>query len=75
MYMACMLAIVKPTKHVVLLWISCWRAVIKYVYETFLAKQDLEGRNSFHKDDCRVAESTTDLSTKTVRGRISGGVV
>lgn len=44
------------------------------VQETFLPKQDLERLNSLHKDFYGAGESTTDLSTEIVRGRISGGV-
>jgi len=44
------------------------------IQETFLAKQDLEGLNTFHNGFYGAGESTTDLSTKIVRGRISGGV-
>ncbi len=44
------------------------------VQETFLPKQELERLNSLHKDFCRVVESTTDLSTRVVHGRISHGV-
>ena len=42
--------------------------------ETFLARQDLEGLSSVHDDFHGAGESTTDLSTKIVRGRIPGGV-
>lgn len=41
--------------------------------ETFLAKQDLDKLNSVHSDFHGAGESTTDLSTKLVRGRIPGG--
>ena len=44
------------------------------VQETFLPKQDLERLNSLHKDFYGAGESTTDLSTRIVRGRIPGGV-
>lgn len=44
------------------------------VQETFLSKQDLERLNSLLKDFYGAGESTTDCSTKLVRGRISGGV-
>ncbi len=44
------------------------------VQETFLPKQELERLNSLHKDFCGVVESTTDLSTRVVLGRISHGV-
>lgn len=44
------------------------------VQETFLPKQDLERLNSIHKDFYGAGESTTDLSTKIVQGRIPGGV-
>ena len=44
------------------------------IQETFLAKQDLERLNSLHKDFYGAGESTTDLSSKIVRGRIPGGV-
>ena len=44
------------------------------VQETFLAKQHLEGLNSIHKDFHGAGESTTDLCSKVVRGRIPGGV-
>lgn len=39
-----------------------------------MAKQDLEGLNSMHRDFYGVGESTTDLSSKVVQGRIPGGV-
>lgn len=42
--------------------------------ETFLAKQDLDKLNSVHNDFHGAGESTTDLSTGIVRGRILGGV-
>ncbi|KAI2666893.1 ATP-dependent 6-phosphofructokinase [Labeo rohita] len=41
--------------------------------ETFLAKQDLDKLNTVHRDFYGAGESTTDLSTKMVRGRIPGG--
>ncbi|XP_027883670.1 uncharacterized protein LOC114150994 [Xiphophorus couchianus] len=44
------------------------------VQETFLAKQDLEKLNCIHKDFYGAGESTTDLSTRIIRGRIAGGV-
>ena len=42
--------------------------------ETFLSKQDLGGLNSVHENFHGTGESTTDLSQRIVRGRISGGV-
>lgn len=42
--------------------------------ETWLPKQDLDRLNVLHKDFHGAGESTTDLSTKIVRGRIPGGV-
>uniref|UniRef100_A0A3P9KQQ7 Reverse transcriptase domain-containing protein n=1 Tax=Oryzias latipes TaxID=8090 RepID=A0A3P9KQQ7_ORYLA len=42
--------------------------------ETWLAKQDLDNLNSLHVDFHGAGESTTDLSTRIVRGRIPGGV-
>ena len=39
-----------------------------------MAKQDLDKLNDLHPDCHGVGESTTDLSTKIVRGRIAGGV-
>ena len=50
------------------------RCDILCVQETFLAKQDLGGLNSIHRDFHGAGESTTDLSAKVVRGRIPGGV-
>ena len=44
------------------------------VQETFLAKQDLDKLNTLHKDYHGVGESTTDLSSRILRGRIPGGV-
>ena len=43
------------------------------VQETFLAKQQLEGLNSVHKDFHGAGESTTDFGNNIVRGRIPGG--
>ena len=42
--------------------------------ETFLPVQGLEKLNSFDPKFLGVGESTTDLSTAVVRGRIPGGV-
>uniref|UniRef100_A0A1A8AIU9 exodeoxyribonuclease III n=1 Tax=Nothobranchius furzeri TaxID=105023 RepID=A0A1A8AIU9_NOTFU len=42
--------------------------------ETFLPKQDLDKLNCLNSKFFGVGESTTDLSTAIVRGRISGGV-
>lgn len=42
--------------------------------ETWLAKQDLDKLNTVHLNFHGAGESTTDLSTKLVRGRIAGGV-
>ena len=42
--------------------------------ETWLAKQDLDKLNTVHTDFHGAGESTTDLSTKMVKGRIAGGV-
>ena len=42
--------------------------------ETWLAKKDLHNLSTLHKDFHGVGESTTDLSTKIVQGRIPGGV-
>ena len=42
--------------------------------ETWLPKQDLDKLNVLNKDFHGAGESTTDLSTKIVRGRIPGGV-
>lgn len=42
--------------------------------ETWLAKQDLDKLNSLHTNFHGAGESTTDLSTRLVRGRIPGGV-
>lgn len=42
--------------------------------ETFLSKQDLEKTNCLHKDFHGVGESTSDLSSRVVRGGISSGV-
>ena len=50
------------------------RCDILCVQETSLAKQDLEGINSIHRDFHGAGESTTDLSAKVVWGRIPGGV-
>ena len=50
------------------------RCDILCVQETFLAKQDLGGLNSIHRDFHGAGESTTDLSAEVVRGRIPGGV-
>ena len=50
------------------------RCDILCVQETHLAKQDLERLNAVHGNFHGVGESTTDLSTKVVRGRIPGGV-
>lgn len=44
------------------------------IQETFLAQQDLERLNSTDKDYHGAGESTTDLNTKHVKGRIPGGV-
>lgn len=42
--------------------------------ETWLAKQDLDKLNSLHMNFHGAGESTTDLSTRLIRGRIAGGV-
>ncbi len=42
--------------------------------ETWLAKRDLDKLNTIHKDFHGAGESTTDLSTKLIKGRITGGV-
>ena len=42
--------------------------------ETFLAKQDLDQLNTVNSDFHGAGESTTDLSTVILRGRIPGGV-
>lgn len=42
--------------------------------ETWLAKQNLDKLNSLNVDFHGAGESTTDLSTRIVRGRIAGGV-
>ena len=42
--------------------------------ETWLPKQDLDRLNVLHKDFHGAGESTTDLSTRIMRGRIPGGV-
>lgn len=47
---------------------------ILYFQEPFLAKQDLDKLNTVHTDFYGAGESTTDLSTRVVRGRIPGGV-
>ncbi len=44
------------------------------IQETFLAKQDLDQLNSVNNDFHGAGESTTDLSTGILRGRIPGGV-
>ncbi|MGL5566765.1 MAG: endonuclease/exonuclease/phosphatase family protein, partial [Plesiomonas sp.] len=44
------------------------------IQETFLPRQDLERLNGVHKDFYGAGESTTDLNTKLVKGRIPGGV-
>lgn len=41
--------------------------------ETFLSKQDIEKTNYLHKDVHGVGESTSDLSSRVIRGNISGG--
>ena len=42
--------------------------------ETWLAKQDLDKLNNLHPDFHGAGESTTDLSSRIVHGRIAGGV-
>ncbi|CAM4535399.1 unnamed protein product [Leuciscus chuanchicus] len=42
--------------------------------ETFLAIQDLDKLNTVHNDFHGAGESTTDLNTRILRGRIPGGV-
>ena len=42
--------------------------------ETFLPVQELDKLNAFNPKFHGVGESTTDLSTAVVRGRIPGGV-
>lgn len=44
------------------------------IQETFLANQDLDKLSGVHKDFWGAGESTTDLNTKLVKGRIPGGV-
>ena len=44
------------------------------IQESWLAKQDLDKLNSLHPNFHGAGESTTDLSTSIVRGRIAGGV-
>lgn len=44
------------------------------IQESWLAKQDLGKLNDLHPNFHGAGESTTDLSTKIVRGRIAGGV-
>lgn len=44
------------------------------IQETFLAKQDLDRLNGLHKDFHGAGESTTDLNSKLIKGRIPGGV-
>ena len=44
------------------------------IQETWMAKQDLDKLNSLHPNFHGAGESTTDFSTKIVRGRIAGGV-
>ena len=45
---------------------------VVYIQDTFLAKQDLEGLNTLHNGYYGAGQSATDLSTKIVKGRISG---
>ena len=47
---------------------------IMCLQETWLAKQDLDKLNTLHVNFHGAGESTTDLSTRLVRGRIAGGV-
>ena len=42
--------------------------------ETFLSIQDLDKLNTVHNDFHGAGESTTDLNTRILRGRIPGGV-
>ncbi len=42
--------------------------------ETFLAIQDLDKLNTVNNDFHGAGESTTDLNTRILRGRIPGGV-
>lgn len=44
------------------------------VKETFFAMKDFERLNCIHEDFYGAEESTTDLNTKHVKGRIPGGV-
>ena len=44
------------------------------IQETWMAKQDLDKLNTLHPDFHGADESTTDLSTTIVRGRIARGV-
>ena len=49
-------------------------AEVLCIQETFLAIQDLDKLNSLHCDFLGAGESSTDLNSRILRGRIPGGV-
>lgn len=73
--MACASDMVQGIKRSGFFLTSSWKTWnILCVQETFLAKQDLDKLNTVNETFHVAGESTTDLSTGLVRGRISGGV-